>query len=76
VDQEKQRDSEYVVLFGGVRLSRAQLNRLGFGLIFGFVGLLISIGIIGRDNILPSLVVALIFAFIGYFALSKKRYRK
>jgi hypothetical protein len=65
-----------MVLFGRVKLSKAQLNRLGFGLIFGFVGLLISIGTMGRDNRLASLVIALVFAFIGYFGLGNRRSRK
>jgi hypothetical protein len=45
---------------------------VGFGLIFGFVGVLISVGIFGPDNRLAALVIALLFAFIGYFGLGKR----
>jgi hypothetical protein len=45
---------------------------VGFGLIFGFVGLLISIGVLGRDNKIAALIVAGVFTFIGYFRFGKK----
>ena len=72
MDQDKQGDSEHLVLFGGIKFSKVLANRLGFGLICGFVGLLISIGTMGRDNRLASLVVATVFACIGYFSLGKR----
>ena len=68
----KQDDSDYVVLFKGAKISRRQAKQVGFGLVFGFVGVLISIGIFGPDNRLAALVIALLFAFIGYFGLGKR----
>ena len=68
----KQDSNDDVVLFGGVKISRRQAKRMGFALIFGFVGALISIGVIGRDNKIAALVVAAVFTFIGYFRFGKK----
>jgi hypothetical protein len=72
VHMNKQDSNDYMVLFGGARISRHQAKRVGFGLIFGFVGVLISVGIFGPDNRLAALVIALLFAFIGYFGLGKR----
>jgi hypothetical protein len=68
----KQDYDDYMVLFGGVKISKRKAKQVGFGLIFGFVGVLISIGIFGPDNRLAALVIALLFAFIGYFGLGKR----
>ena len=68
----KQDNNDYVVLFKDAKISRRQAKRVGFGLIFGFVGVLISVGIFGPDNRLAALVIALLFALIGYFGLGKR----
>ena len=68
----KQDSNDYMVLFGGARISKHQAQKVGFGLIFGFVGLLISIGVLGRDNKIAALIVAGVFTFIGYFGLGKR----
>ncbi len=68
----KQDNSDYVVLFKGAKISRRQAKRVGFGLVFGFVGVLISVGIFVPDTRLAALVIALLFEFIGYFGLGKR----
>ncbi len=68
----RQDNNDYVVLFKDAKISRRQAKQVGFGLIFGFVGVLISIGIFGPDNRLAAFVIALLFAFIGYFSLGKR----
>ena len=68
----KQDSNDYVVLFGAARISRRQAKKMGSGLILGFVGALISIGVLGPDNKIAALVVAGVFTFIGYFGLGKK----
>ena len=68
----KQDNNDYVVLFKDAKISRRQAKRVGFGLIFGFVGVLISIGVLGRDNKIAALIVAGVFTFIGYFGLGKR----
>jgi hypothetical protein len=72
VHMNKQDSNDYVVLFGRARISKHQAQKVGFGLIFGFVGLLISIGVLGRDNKIAALIVAGVFTFIGYFRFGKK----
>jgi hypothetical protein len=68
----KQDSNDDAVLFAGVKISRRQAKKMGFGLICGFVGALISIGVLGRDNKIAALVVAAVFTFIGYFRFGKK----
>jgi hypothetical protein len=72
VHMNKQDNNDYVVLFRGAKISRRQAKRVGSGLILGFVGALISIGVLGPDNKIAALVVAGVFTFIGYFGLGKK----
>jgi hypothetical protein len=68
----KQDSNDDVVLFGGVKISKRKAKKMGFGLICGFVGALISIGVLGRDNKIAALVVAAVFTFIGYFGSGKR----
>jgi hypothetical protein len=72
VHMNKQDSNDYVVLFGNVKISKGKAKKIGFGLICGFVGALISIGVLGRDNKTAALVVAGVFTIIGYFGLGKK----
>ena len=67
--KDTQDNTEYVILFKGAKLSKRQANKVGFGLIVGFVGALVSVGIFGHDNRLAALAVASVFALIGYFGL-------
>ena len=73
---DKKETDDYIVLFKGAKLSKPQANKVGFSLIVGFVGALISVGIFGRDNRLAALAVASVFAFIGYFGLGNRLFRK
>lgn len=66
---KREKNSDYVVLFKGTKLSKRQANKVGFGLIVGFVGALVSVGVFGRDNRLAALAVASVSALIGYFGL-------
>jgi hypothetical protein len=72
VHMNKQDSNDDIVLFGGVKISKRQAKKMGFGLICGFVGALISIGVLGRDNKIAALVVAAVFTCIGYFGLGKR----
>ena len=72
VNMDIQDNNDYVVLFGNVKMSKHQAKKVGFGLICGFVGVLISIGVLGRDNKIAALIVAGVFTFIGYFRFGKK----
>jgi hypothetical protein len=72
VHMNKQDNNDYVVLFGRAKISKRTAKKIGFALICGFVGALISIGVIGRDNKIAALVVAAVFTFIGYFRFGKK----
>lgn len=73
---KREKNSDYVVPFMGTKMSKREANKVGFSLIVGFVGALLSVGIFGRDNRLAALAVASVFAFIGYFSLGNRLFRK
>ena len=68
----KKDNDDHIILFRGLKMTRRRGKQLGYGLVFGFVGVLISIGIFGPGNKFAALVVILVFAFIGFFGLTKK----
>ena len=70
------KNSERAVLFKGAKLSKRQANKVGFGLIVGFVGAIVSVGVFGRDNRLAALAVSAVFASIGYFGSGNWLVRK
>ena len=66
---------EYIVLFQGAKLSRREANKVGLGLIFGLIGAVISIFLLGTENKEASLLVCFILAVIGYFWIGNKIFK-
>lgn len=53
-------------------MSKRKAKKAGVGLIFGFIGGLISFGVFGRENKIAALIVTAIFVLIGYFGLGNR----
>ena len=71
---DKEKD-DYVVLFGGAKLSKREANKVGLSLLCGFIGSIISI-LTGTDNRFLTGVILLASAFIGYFVLGNRIFKK
>lgn len=71
---DKEKD-DYVVLFRGAKLSKREANKAGLGLLCGFVGSIISILTYGSKKSLTA-ATAFASAFIGYFVLGNRIFRK
>ena len=72
---DKEKD-DYVVPFRGANLSKREANKVGLGLLCGFIGITISILTYGTDNRFLTGVTLLACAFIGYFVLGNRIFKK
>ena len=66
---------EYLVLFQGAKISKREANKIGIGIIFGFVGALISALFIGVENKIVGIFICGIFAAVGYFGVGRKIFK-
>jgi hypothetical protein len=71
---DKEKD-DYVVLFRGAKLSEREANKVGLGLLCGFIGSIIYILTYGSNKFLGALI-AFVCAFIGYFVLGNRIVKK
>jgi len=74
--KKKNDKDEYYSDFRGVRLNRVEANRVGVGIISGFVGvLLIFILPFEKDSIINYLILTF-FVLVGYFIVAPKLFKK
>lgn len=72
---ENKRD-DYVVLFKGAKLSNLEWKKVGLGITFGLVGIIISLLTIGFENKFVSLIIIFTFALFGYLVLGERLFKK
>ena len=68
----KHSDDDYIVLFRMAKLSKLEAKKVGIGILFGLVGLIVSFLIFGGKYKVLSYIVIGIFIFIGYFLIGNK----
>ncbi len=61
-----------VVLFQEAKISKREANKVGVGLIFGFIGAIISSFFIGSENKIAAIIVCLFFVAIGYILVGNR----
>ena len=75
-DNKKKKDHDYYVNFRGAILTKTEANRIGVGLIFGFIGIVLVLLLPVEDKGLLSYLIIGIFIFIGYFFVSPLIFKK
>lgn len=73
---DKKEKDDYIILFGGAKLSRREAKKVGLGLFFGFIGATISAFSLGQDNKFAGYIICIIFIAIGYFWIGNKIFKK
>ena len=68
----KSSDDDYIVVFQMAKLSKRQAKKVGIGILFGLVGLIICLLIFGGKYKILSFTIIGIFLFIGYFLIGNK----
>jgi threonine/homoserine/homoserine lactone efflux protein len=71
----KREKDNYVVLFKGAKLSRREANKVGLGIIFGVIGIFISI-VVGVESKLIASILIFTFAAVGYLVIGNKIFKK
>ncbi len=67
---------DYKVIFGGATISKKEANKVGVAMIFGLIGI-VAIGLIFEiTNKLAIGIISLILAFIGYFGIANRLFKK
>ena len=63
-------NDELVVPFKGGKLNKDQANKTGVAIIFGIIGILISLAFFGKDHRFYSFILGGIFAAVGFFGFN------
>jgi len=73
---KKKENDDYLVLFKGAKLSKREANKVGVGIIFGIIGILISIFIPLVKSKIVDYAIILIFVVVGYYWIGNKLFKK
>ena len=60
---------DYIVLFGGAKITRKEANRTGLSLICGFIGLAVAILLFGTENDITVTSITILSAITCYLLL-------
>lgn len=71
----KIKDDDYIVNFKGANLNKKEANRVGLGIILGFLGLIFGFIILGPERKHLILISALCLSLIGYVLLGRKWFK-
>ncbi len=72
----KKEKDDYIVLFQQAKLSKHEANKVGLGLIFGVIGVIICAIFLGPDHKFIGITLCIIFAIIGYLWVGNKVFKK
>lgn len=68
--------NEYIVPFKGAKLSKSEANKAGFGILTGFIGIIIALVLFGTSHKFYSIILVGIFAGVGFLGFGYLRKRK
>ena len=68
--KNKEKD-DYIVPFKGAKLSKREANKVGLSIIFGIIGIVVSLATIGTNNKTIGFIIVAAFALFGYFVGNK-----
>ena len=71
----KNKDDDYIVDFKGAKLNKKEANRVGLGIIFGFVGIILGFIVLGPERKCLILFAAFFLSLFGYIFLGKKCFK-
>jgi hypothetical protein len=67
---------DYKVIFAGATISKKEANKVGVALLFGLIGVVVIGLSLGLKNKIAIFILALFFAFTGYFVIANKVCKK
>jgi len=76
---DKKKKDDYLILFSGAKISKREANKVGLGLIFGTVGVILTIVITiatGKEIKIFNYIIIAVFALFGYFIVGNIITRK
>ena len=74
--RKKQDDKkDYYVYFGGAKINRKEANRVGIGILFGVLGIILVTLLSINQRSLMSYIIIGISMFVGYFIVGSKLFK-
>lgn len=64
-----------MVDFKGAKINKREANRVGLGVILGFMGLIVGFIVLGPERKHLILIAALCLSFFGYIYLGRKWFK-
>jgi hypothetical protein len=71
----KNKDDDYIVVFKGAKLNKKEANRVGLGIIFGIIGIIVGLIVLGPDRKYLILFTAFCLSLFGYVYLGRKWFK-
>ncbi len=71
----KKNKDEYYVDFKGARLTKLEANRIGVGIVFGIIGIVLLFFIPVKEKGILSYVLIVSFVFVGYFLVAPRIFK-
>ena len=75
-NNKKEKDPGYYVNFKGATVTKTEANRIGVGIVFGIIGIIVVLLLPLRDEKILSYSLITMFIFIGYFIVSPLIFKK
>lgn len=69
------KENDYYILFKGAKVNKVQANRIGVGVIFGIIGIILTIFLPYEKKHFINYLMLLISVAVGYFIVSPKLFK-
>jgi len=76
MDNKNERKDDYYVLFNGAKLTKNEANKIGIGILFGIVGIVVLQFLPFEKKSFISYLILAFFVLVGYFLVAPKIFRK
>jgi hypothetical protein len=72
----KKGKDDYVVTIFGKLISNREANKIGLGIIFGFIGAILAAFTVGPHSRMLAILICAIFVAAGYFLIGNRIFKK
>jgi hypothetical protein len=76
---DKKKKNDYLVLFSGAKISKREANKVGLGLIFGIIGVVLTVVIntaTGKEFKIFNYIIIVVLTLFGYFIVGNKIFKR
>jgi hypothetical protein len=69
------KNNDYYVGFKGAKLNKLAANRAGIGILFGIIGIILTVFLPFKEHKFLNYAIIFVFAVVGYFVVGPKIFK-